>query len=149
MKIAKSALWMICAVSVLATPSITNSYVVDGRKNCPWYNLEHTWANYLSLKYGDRDAAFSIHFSRHIGDIEGGTCYTAGYQGNQSWVAWGKVRNTKRDKTEYRTGGDPAQNKVNVWGAMFTFNEAGELTYDADGQPAGQMYCHLGSECWK
>ncbi|MGV4796302.1 hypothetical protein [Rhizobium sp. F40D2] len=41
------------------------------------------------------------------------------------------------------------RNEINVWGARFTYNIAGEVFYVSDGQIAGQMYCHIGSECWK
>lgn len=46
-------------------------------------------------------------------------------------------------------GGDPKKDELNVWNARFTFNEAGEIFYTVDGKITGNMYCHIGNECWK
>lgn len=127
------------------------AYVYPGRPNCPWANPNHTWSRYLNQEYGDKEPFFSIHFSRHIGDIEGGQCYTISYLGNDNWAGVGKIRTIKQhtSKAETRNGGNPTKYEINVWGARFTYNEAGEVFYVGDGQPAGQMYCHIGSECWR
>ena len=94
---------------------------------------------------------FSIRFTRHIGDVEGGQCYTISYLGNENWAGGGKVRTiaTHTSKTETRHGGDPKKHEINVWGGRFTYNEAGEVFYVPDGKLAGNMYCHIGNECWK
>lgn len=139
------------AVLVIAFANDGLTYVYPGRPNCPWANKDHTWANYLNQAYGDKEPFFSIHFSRNIGDLEGGQCYTISYLGGENWAGSGKIRNIEpqKSKSEHRHGGDPAKYQINVWGAQFTYNEAGEVFYASDGQLAGNMYCHIGSECWK
>jgi hypothetical protein len=128
------------------------AYVYPGRPTCPWANLNHTWAKYLNREYPDtHEPYFSIRFTRHIGDIEGSRCYTIIYLGKETWSGTGKIRNVKphTSKSEERQGGDPTKYEINVWGARFTYNEAGEVFYVPDGLLAGHMYCHIGSECWK
>lgn len=139
------------AITFLALGAVAPAYVYPGRPNCPWAKPENTWAKYLNQEYGDREPLFSIHFTRHIGDLEGGQCYTITYLGGERWSGSGKIRNVRphTSKGESRQGGDPKKNEINVWGARFTFNEAGEVLYVADGNVAGNMYCHIGSECWK
>jgi hypothetical protein len=127
-------------------------YVFPGRPNCPWANPSNSWVKYINQEYGDKNTAyFSIHFIRHIGYIEGCQCYTVRYLGNENWDAVGKIRDetphTSKDAVTH--GGDPTKSEINVWDARFTFNTAGEVFYVQDGQLAGNMYCHLGSECWK
>ncbi|WP_139165973.1 hypothetical protein [Paracoccus tibetensis] len=126
------------------------AYFYPGSPNCPLQNPAHTWAKYLNLEYGDVPGAiFSIHFYRDIGDIQGGTCYTMSSEGNSQWSASGLIRGTRDAKAEKRQGGDPTNFELNVWGGQFSYNEAGEVFFVADGMLAGQMYCHYGSECWK
>jgi hypothetical protein len=106
---------------------------------------------FLNKEYGGPPPFFSIRFTRHIGDIEGGQCYTIIYRGNDNWGASGKIRTIRQhtSKFEARHGGNPTNYETNVWGARFTYNEAGEVFYAADGKLAGKMFCHIGSECWK
>lgn len=137
----------------LFVSSQADAYVYPGRPNCPWAVADgsHTWTSYLNWEYGDSEPFFSIRFTRDVGDIEGGQCYTISYLGNQNWAGAGKIRgvNPHTSKMEKRNGGDPKVNQINVWGAHFNFNEAGELFLDNDGQLAGNMYCNIGSECWR
>lgn len=147
-----TTVWKSLATAVLSlvfAGDAASSYTYPGRPNCPWANPTHTWAKYLNQEYGDAEPYFSILFSRDVGDIQGGTCYTITFLGNGNWSGAGKIRGMRESKREVRQGGNPANYEINVWGAMFTYNEAGEVTLTADGQPAGQMYCHIGSECWK
>lgn len=146
-----NGIWKAMAVATLPFALVSNAaaHVYPGLPNCPWANRAHNWASYLNLEYGDtKGAIFSIHFSRDIGDIQGGTCYTMVSEGGGRWAATGNVRGTRNSKSEMRQGGDPKKYELNVWGALFSYNEAGEVFLIADGQPAGQMYCHYGTECW-
>lgn len=140
-------------VSTLSLSSTQEAlaHVFPGRPNCPWANPSHGWAQYLSRQYGDAEPLFSIHFTRDIGDLQGGRCYTSSYHGEENWTSTGPNGGARDHsiKTEPRHGGDPAKNQMNVWGAQFTFNEAGELFFVGDGQLAGHLYCHIGSECWQ
>ncbi len=141
-------------LAALLLPSFVNetlAYFYPGHPACPWADPSRTWAKFLNKEYGGRNPYFSIHFTRHIGDIEGGKCYSITYLGNETWNAAGKIRNVNphTSKSETRHGGDPTKYQINVWGGQFTYNEAGEVFYVPDGQLAGHMYCHIGSECWK
>jgi hypothetical protein len=127
----------------------TVAYVYPGHPTCPWADVSHTWAKFLNKEYGGPDPMFSIQFTRDIGDIQRGECYLIIYHGNENWLGSGKIRGQNKSKPEGRHGGDPAKYQINVWGAQFTYNEAGEVFYVADGKLAGNMYCHIGSECWK
>lgn len=145
----RTLLPMIVLLSWLPTSALP--YFFAGSPQCPWTKPDNTWAKFMSWAYGGNEPFFSIRFTRHIGDLEGGQCYSISYLGRQNWNAMGKLRNERnyKSKSENRHGGDPAAMKINVWGAMFTYNEAGEVFYDKDGQLAGILYCHVGSECWK
>ncbi|TGP86397.1 hypothetical protein EN866_24170 [Mesorhizobium sp. M2D.F.Ca.ET.223.01.1.1] len=135
--------------------SQASAYTIPGHSECPWASPGHTWQEYFtgvygpSKTHGHTDIFFSIRFTRDIGDIQGGECYLVFYKQNENWLASGKINGHNNTKDEDRHGGDPANFKINIWGAMFTYNEAGEVYYDGDGQMAGNMYCNFGSECWK
>ncbi|MDX1195294.1 hypothetical protein GOL96_29770 [Sinorhizobium medicae] len=135
----------LCITAMSVGPAA--AYVYPGRPNCPWYNLDHTWAKYLARGYGDKEPFFSVRFKRHIGDIEAGQCYTVTSYGKGRWSAFGKIRNQNESKNEHRTGGNPAKSQFNLWGAKFRFNEGGEVYLKKE--LVGHMYCHIGNECWK
>lgn len=141
------------ALAALFTAPSPLAYVNPGRPNCPQANEKNSWAKYINGDYGDKRPVpyFSVHFSRDIGDIAGGTCYTIIFDRANGWTASGTVRSARGKRSAGHTsqGGDPLKYQMNVWGARFTFNEAGEVYYDADGKLSGQMYCRIGSECWK
>lgn len=147
----KSQTLLVAAVLLSSFVNETVAYVYPGRPTCPWADPSHTWAKYLNQEYGDREPLFSIRFTRDIGDVEGGQCYTIIYRGNENWYGLGKIRNIRQhtSKSEERRGGDPKKSQINMWGGQFTYNEAGEVYYVPDGKLAGNMYCHIGSECWK
>ncbi|ANY85545.1 hypothetical protein BB934_45855 (plasmid) [Microvirga ossetica] len=145
----KSRTLIIAAVLIPSLGSPVPAYVYPGRPNCPWSNPANAWAKYINQEYGDKEPFFSIRFTRDIGDIQANECYTITYFGNKNWGGAGKIRNQNNAKNERRNGADPTQYQINVWGATFTYNEAGEVFYTPDGQLAGNMYCHIGTECWK
>ncbi len=132
--------------------SASYSYVFPGSPHCPWAKPENKWSKYINGEYAKKqDPYFSVRFNRNIGDLEKGRCYTITYFGKKRWVASGRVRGSdgKDFRVATRHGGAPLRNQLNVWGAIFSFNEAGEVIYRKDGKLAGQMYCHIGNECWK
>lgn len=123
------------------------AYVYPGRPNCPWASPSNSWAKFLNQEYGDKQPYFSIRFTRNIGGIVGGQCYTVFYAGRGNWGGdANKV--DKRGNAEIINGGDPAKYEFNVGGARFTYNEGGEVFYVRDGKLAGTMYCRIGSQCW-
>ena len=124
------------------------AYTYPGHPACPWADKTHSWLDFMSGKFGS-PVFFSIQFTRDIGDLQGGQCYRIEYAGNENWSASRKIRDQNKSKVEPRHGGDPATSRINVWGAQFTFNEAGEVFYVLDGKQAGNLFCHVGSECWK
>ncbi|WP_157385319.1 hypothetical protein [Rhizobium freirei] len=54
-----------------------------------------------------------------------------------------------RQQKDHGYGADPSKYEMSAWGARFTYDEAGELFYAADGKLAGNLHCHIGSEYWK
>jgi hypothetical protein len=134
-----------------AVAYVAVAYVYPGSPNCPWADLNKNWAQYLNKEYGDKLPFFSIRFTRSVGTIEGGRCYTVKYFGKETWEAGGKIRDgyvsSYTGQAAKSQGGDPLKYQINVWGARFTYNEAGEVFLEADGKLAGNMYCHVGSEC--
>ncbi|MGR9226408.1 hypothetical protein [Rhizobium leguminosarum] len=130
--------------------NVANAYVYPGRANCPWINPNNKWIDYFNQKYGDAEPTFSIKFTKQIGTISPGACYTVTYFGGNRWKAGGYNNVFKHNATEeeFRIA-DPNKYELTVWGAMFRYNEAGEITYIPSGEMVGQMYCNIGSECDK
>ena len=124
------------------------AYTYPGQPACPWADTTHSWLDFMSGKYGW--PVFSIQFTRDIGDLQGGQCYRkSSMLAMRTGLAPGKIRGQNKSKVEPRHGGDPAKTQINVWGAQFTYNEAGEVFLVGDGKQAGNLFCHIGSECWK
>lgn len=147
----KSKALLFATAAFFCTANEAGAYVYPGHPACPWADLSHTWVKFLNKEYGGREPFFSIRFTRDVGDLEGGQCYTIVYSGNENWNGAGKIRGIRphTSKAEDRHGGNPVNYQINVWGAQFTYNEAGEVFYTGDGQLAGNMFCHIGNECWK
>ncbi|ANY85544.1 hypothetical protein BB934_45850 (plasmid) [Microvirga ossetica] len=160
------------AISLLALTTSAVPSVYPGHAECPWEKAQNKWPQFIAGAYGGGEPFFTIHFTRDVGDIWAGHCYFIMYRGNENWLAVGKVRpepftfkyftfayerrtltvplaDTDKTKKEERHGGDPLKYKINVWRAIFTYNDAGEVYYDHDGERVGTMYCRIGTECWK
>ena len=71
---------LVAAVLLSSFVDEAGAYVYPARKTCPWADPSHSWAKYLNQEYGDREP-LCIRFTRHIGDVEGGQCYTITYLG--------------------------------------------------------------------
>lgn len=137
----------VSAIAISTSP--VQAYVFRGTPECPWSKPENKWSKYINRDYGP--SYFSIQFNRDVGSMASGQCYTLTYLGNQLWSTAGTDRGTKppRATVEQSRGGDPLQYQINAWGQRLTYNEAGEVFWEKDNKLAGQMYCHIGNECWK
>jgi hypothetical protein len=127
-----------------------HAYVFRGRPECPTHHPGNGWKDYIAGKYSARPGAspFSVKFdriNRNIGPLTAGRCYSVAYVGD-AWhvLGWDDVQ--KKVELLQRTGGDPQDYKMNLWGRIFTFNEAGELFDDQFGL-VGTLKCELGNEC--
>ncbi|CAM5775079.1 hypothetical protein LMIY3S_04843 [Labrys miyagiensis] len=139
-----------CIALLMTCANVANAYVYPGKKSCPWINPANKWVDYITQKFGDREPFFSIKFTKQIGTISPGGCYTVHYFGGNRWKAAGYNNVFKHNATEeeFRIA-NPENYELTVWGAMFRYNEAGEVTYIRTGELVGQMYCNIGSECDK
>lgn len=133
--------------------SCFSGYVYPGRPDCPFSNPGHTWPEYFSGKLASgkwvgKQPYFSIKFNKNIGTIAGGRCYTVSYMGNSGWKAAGYNIAQKQSTTESEVRvADPDVYEMNIWGAVMTFNEAGQVRLKDNDDLVGQMYCHTGSDC--
>src|ERR1700722_15539990 len=86
-----------------------------GHPSFPWNDPSHSWQGFLLGQYGkwrNSDPFFSIKFSKNIGSIAAGRCYTVIYLGNNSWTAsgWNRIRQMNDDENgQPRIGGNPQE----------------------------------------
>ncbi|WP_139307709.1 hypothetical protein [Methylobacterium sp. 275MFSha3.1] len=128
-----------------------NAYVFPGDNDCPWANINHSWLDFLNKKYigSKKSAYFSVKLNHDIGGMAGNTCYTVSHNLDGSWTTAGQIRGKNRGEATTSGGGDPMRHEINMRGTILNFNEAGELHTTDTKELIGNMYCHIGSECWK
>jgi hypothetical protein len=146
--IKKSCLQIIAAIGLCFCPTVSESYVYKGRPNCPLYMKEHTWVDYLTGKYGDKNAAFSIrfdHLKAPIGSLAPNTCYTVVYEGGR-WTTTGRDDTGRTTMPPNYGGADPGQKLMNIRGRIMKFNEFGQV-FDQDMNLVGTLKCGLGPDC--
>ncbi|MCC7254186.1 hypothetical protein [Hyphomicrobium sp.] len=144
---------MFAGLALMAVSSDAVAKVYPGRQSCPLQSPQNSWPDYLSGKFGDRTRYFSVRMTRNVGGyLVKNYCYTVIYAGNGVWTASGHFINGqgRNEAANHNTkGGLPENYQMQIWHYAFTFNEAGEVYFAGDNKLAGQMYCRIGSECWK
>jgi hypothetical protein len=122
--------------------------------NCPWDAPSHSWVGFLSGQYGDHQPGFSIKFSKTVGTLTAGHCYTVTYLGGGTWFAsgWNGIQKkiVPYQSVKWRT--TPDTYVMNVWEAPLRYNEGGEVYNNTTNELVGNMWCHIDatfSECDK
>jgi hypothetical protein len=105
----------------------------------------------MAGEYGQQHGRvhFSIkfdHLKHNIGTLAAGQCYTATTDGKGSWNVSGYNVAQRKSVLDPRQGDPPSTGRMNIWGRVFTFDEAGAV-YDAEFGRVGTLKCDLGSSC--
>jgi hypothetical protein len=131
-------------VLLITTTGVSQSYVYQGSPNCPWNSPTHTWKDFFLGKYGDQPR-FTVrfdHLTHNIGTIPAGSRYTV-VRTNGAWGAGGPKVGGGNNYAAY-SNGDPAQYQLSVWGALFGYNEGGQVYWNKE--LVGTLRCGIGSD---
>lgn len=153
-----------------AGPNCHQAYCFLQGTDCPTVGKSLNWYEYLNKKYtnpaGYPRYGVEFRYARAINDPQAmenrdrGMCYGGGYL-RLPYGGTGAGFTSSRNPN-YSTGqhdvsyyhnywalpGDPSKYQVNIDGAIFIFNSAGEV-FDHKGRAVGQMVCYIANDCLK